>query len=238
MKKIFILIIQVIITSNNSYAQFLLGVDAGYSVNHLSTDISNRTYTKNTNGSGYNVNLHGAFIISDRFKIQTGIGLIQKSYSFVRTGYYEGIYENFTNSYLQIPSLAQFRVLIIKKVKVHFNSGIYGAYWTSAYVDGTLPNIFDSTNQIDDVGEIAQFFAFTEYSEKYSFNQDKDSRIEYGFVTGLEFNYDPTSRYSVILKASYYQSIADQQKDYMVNQIAKRNQTFCISVGYLIKFQY
>jgi len=74
------------------------------------------------------------------------------------------------------------------------------------------------------------------FGEKYKFNSLIDNRFEYGFDTGLQLDYKVNSKYSIFLDSNYYQSLTDQQKKYMINQVSKTNQTLCISIGCLFKF--
>ena len=216
-------------------SQISIDVGAGYSYNHLNTDISNREFTKTTNESGYSTSLQLNYSLNKILSLQTGVDLLQKSYSFTRTGAYTGVYETFTNTYIQIPFVAKLKIFEMTRFQIHFNAGVYGAYWTFAMVNGVLPNIFNSSNSVGKDGQIIQYLSLTNYSEKYQFNSTKDNRIELGLTTGISICYELNSKYSAFIEPSYYQSLNDQQKKYMVNQVPKINQTLCISIGFSIK---
>lgn len=216
-------------------AQLSIGYEVGYSYNHLSTDISNKTFTKNTINRGYCTNLQINYGFSSFFLLQTGIGLIQKNYSFVRTDKYKGVSETFTNSYLQLPFTVQLIVINKGKFKVILNNGFYYAYWLFANIKGYIPNIYNTTNEIDPDGETIQNFSLTYYSDKLQLSNTKDNQFEFGFITGLNFDYSLNNKHSIYFELNYYQSVTDQQKKYMINQISKKNQTLCISVGYLMR---
>jgi hypothetical protein len=230
----FIAFIIVILFVQPSKSQFSVGVDAGYAYNHLNTDISNRAFTKNINKNGYSSGLQINYNISNLLCLQTGIGFLQKNYSYTRTGVYLGVYETFTNSYFQMPINVQLKILKIKKFKLFIKAGIFGAYWAFAKVNGAMPNIFNSTNTIGNDGQIVQYLSLTVYSEKYQFNGTKDNRFEFGLSTGISIYYELNNKYSVFIETSYYQSLIDQQKNYMINQVSKANQTLCFSIGSLM----
>jgi hypothetical protein len=217
-------------------AQFSIGINAGYNINHLETNISNRSYTKNTNENGYNYGLKLSYHLTHVLNMQTGLDLMQKNYSVIRTGDYLGIYEIFDNSYFQIPITAQFKLFGIRRMSFLINTGVYGAYWFYSKITGTIPNILNSTETISNDGQITQNLTLTNFVEKYQFNSKVDNRFEYGFNTGLELNYKVNNNHSIFGGLNFYQSLTDQQKKYMVNQISKRNQTLCIAIGYSYKF--
>ena len=233
MKQIIIVLFSLISIPNQ--AQFSIGFDLGYDYNHLNTPVSNKIFTKNTNIGGYSSSFQINYNFNNLFSLKTGFGLLQKNYSFTRTGDYLGVYETFTNFYFQVPINVQLKIIEIRKFKLFVFGGIFSAYWAFAKVHGATPNIFNSTNTVGNDGQIIQYLTLANYSEKYQFNAIKDKRFEFGFVTGLSINYGLNSNFSIFLEPKYYQSLTDQQKQYMVNQVPKINQTLCISIGCLMK---
>lgn len=235
-KQVIFFIALLLVTTSIIKGQFFVGFDVGYNYNHLNTDISDRDYTKNTNENGYCIGLQFNYHLINLLSLQTGVGILQKNYSFTRTENYLGVHETFTNSYLQVPLTLQIRIFEKKKFQIFFNIGFYEAYWTFANVNGAIPNIFNTTSTIRNDGQIVQYLSLTNYSEKYQFNSLKDNRFESGLITGISINYDLNNKYSAFIESNYYQSLTDQQKKYMINQISKINQTLCISIGCLMKF--
>ncbi len=217
-------------------AQLSVGVVAGYNYNHLITDIKNREFTKNTIERGYCTGLQINYSLTNLLSLQTGIDLLQKNYSFTRTGEYTGVYETFTNSYIQLPIAVKLRLLEKRKFQIFLKAGVYGAYWAYANVKGTTLNIFNSTHTISNEGQIIQYLSLTDYSEKYQFNDTKDNRYEFGLNSGISIQYALNRKYSALIESNYFQSVTDQQKHYMINQISKINQTLCISIGCIITF--
>lgn len=217
-------------------AQFSIGIDAGYNYNHLNTDIQNIKFSKITSEGGYSTGLQINYSLTKILSLQTGIDLLQKNYSFTRTGKYTGIYETFTNSYLQIPIAVKLRIFEKKNFQIFFKTGVYGAYWAFAKVNGTTLNIFNSTNTINSDRKIIQYLSITDYSENYQFNDAKDNRHEFGLNTGICIHYALNRKYLVLIESSYFQSFTDQQKKYMVMQFSKINQTLSISIGCLMTF--
>jgi hypothetical protein len=234
-KKIISLLLLLLILTFSGKAQFSVGVSGGYSNNHLNTDISNRVDTKNTNGGGYNASLLVNYNLSNWISIQSGLSLVQKNYSFVRNGDYQGIFETFTNTYIQLPLTTRVKVLEKGKFKLLFHIGVYEAYWAFAHVNGATPNILNSSNSTNSNGQMVQYSYIDDFSEKYQFNNIKDNRFEFGLTAGISIHYTLNNKFSIFIEPEYYQSLTDQQKKYMINQIPNINQTFCVSMGCIMK---
>lgn len=164
-KSLFFISCILIIFSTSVKSQFSTGVTIGYSNNQLSTDISNRTFTRNKNYGGFCMELIFGNSLSRLVSFRTGIGFLQKNFSFKRTDKYAGVFETFTNSYIQFPLVGQIKIIEIKRLCVSLSTGFYGAYWAYAKVCGATPNIFDSSYGFDDDGQMVQYLSLTSYSE-------------------------------------------------------------------------
>jgi hypothetical protein len=234
--KFFILImIWECVSINRLNAQTSIGVKGGYTNNCLNTSIMGRSYTHQVNLGGYSFGVFCERSVSRIFAVRADIELIQKNYSFQRTEKYKGIYEDYYNTYCQLPVILQVDVFKRKKFNIALNTGVFGAYWIYAKVNGVTPNVFDTTNQLDEDGKGTQNFNLTNYSEKYQFNKQKDNRFEFGLLTGINIQYDANEKNGFFIECLYYQSLTDIQKKYMENQVSNINQTLQVSVGFLLK---
>lgn len=70
------------------------------------------------------------------------------------------------------------------------------------------------------------------YNESHTFDERKDRRLELGWLTGLGISYQ-LARYTLFIEGRYSQSFLDQQKNYMLNQIPRYNQTYMAQIGCL-----
>ncbi len=224
----------VLLISRTSNAQLSLGISSGYTRNSLYTAISNENGTKIQNRDGGYLGLFIMHDVMSFLSVRSGIDLIQKNYRFAGTDYSKGSFETFKNLYVQLPVTLQLKIFEKKRLSLGYNLGLYAGYWVDAHVKGAIPNVFDTSNAIGNDGEPVQYFSYTTYSEKYQFSTVKDNRFEFGLHTGASIYYKLNSQHSVFLNLEFYQSITDQQKKYMANQIGRKNQTFCISLGYLV----
>ena len=224
-----------IFTTNICHAQLSFKINTGYSYNHLITDVSNRTFTKNVDEIGYSIGLQLNYSLSKSIILETGICWIQKNYSFRRTGTYVGIYDQFTNNYLQIPFTLQLKVFEKKKWQVFLNIGSFVSYLTNVKVNGVIPNPFNTMNQLDIEGQEVLDFYFTNYSKEYHFNSLKENLYEFGLLTGLGLQYNLNEKIAFILDYRLYQSLTDTQRKHISNHISKINQTYVLSIGLIFK---
>jgi opacity protein-like surface antigen len=222
-----------IVISVSAKAQIYIGVESGLTKNYLNADISDLSYTTKKPLYGFNIAVPIDCRINHSLSIRSSVSYVQKNYSLNRTGDFKGIYQEFKNSYLQIPLL----VAIQKKIKdlsFFLQAGGYGAYWNDGIVKGTIPNIFSVSSNENDTE--TESFNLTSYNEKYSFDKRKDNRLEFGFVVGCGMDYALNKKSFLRIEADYYDSVTDQQKNYMPAQYPRKNQTVTLLLGYFYKF--
>ncbi|MFZ5978011.1 MAG: outer membrane beta-barrel protein [Hydrotalea flava] len=212
-------------------SQFSTGLSAAYSNNHLNTNISNRSYTQNKNGNSWGISFPLNYKCSNKINFQTEIDFLNKDYSFIRTGNYAGIYTRYNNIYLQWPFIFQYKIFQKSKWQIFADVGLYASYWAFGKIKGVLPNVFNSYDSINTLGQITHYLTYTGYSQNYQFNQEKDNRFEFGASAGLSSSYQFNQKYSLVINAIYYQSLTSQQKKYSINQTMQYNQTIFISIG-------
>ncbi|RTL52778.1 MAG: hypothetical protein EKK39_06260, partial [Sphingobacteriales bacterium] len=88
MRQTFILLSVFMLTCVNT--QHGIGISAGYSNNHLQTNISNRLFIENKNGNSFSTGLIFNYAYKNKIQLLTELDVLQKNYSFVRKGIYEG----------------------------------------------------------------------------------------------------------------------------------------------------
>jgi len=218
-------------------AQFSIGVQGGYNKNYLVTNVSNLVSTQYNPMGGFSLGIPMLYTLTDWFAIKSAPGYTQKNSQMQRTGFYQGVYQNNTNGYLQLPLMAHLS-FGGETLRGYVDAGGYAGYWLSAHVKGTMPNILNppaytgltSNQQPNNV-----FDEYTPYSydEKYQFNTTKDNRIEFGLAAGAGVSYKLSDTYQVFGEATYCESLTDQQKKYETGQVPRYNQTYVFSLGLL-----
>ena len=209
-------------------AQLYVGVEAGANKNYLVSNTEDKPFFdyKPSNGFAVGVPVRYSFPALSWFGgIQATPSYVQKNYRMQRSGYYEPIYQQTTNSYLELPVMAQFRFggNITKTQTLHgiLNLGGYGGYWMTSHVKGRTLSPMDPNN-------------YQSYDEPYTFSDEKDNRIELGGLAGLGIQYMPNKKYVISIEARYTPALTDQQKAYSENQTPRYNDTHSI----LMSVQY
>ena len=225
-KKIFAtLIITALCGVTKLQAQWYVGIETGANRNYLISNTADKPFFdyEPSNGFSVGVPVRYAFPKLSWFGgIQAVPSFVQKNYRIQRTGYYEPMYQQTTNSYFELPVMAQFRFggNINKKHSLYgmLNLGGYGGYWMSSHVEGRTLSPMDPVN-------------YQSYDEKYTFSEEKDNRFELGGLAGIGIQYMPGKKYVFSVEGRYTPSFTDQQKAYSENQVPRYNDTYSLLVG-------
>jgi opacity protein-like surface antigen len=221
----------------HGFAQFYLGVEAGLDKNYLYTNNSNQAFTQYGGYQGFSLAIPLQYRLTDWFSVEADPSYIRKNYKIVRTDFFQGIYQNNTNTYLQLPLMAHFS-FGGRQLKGFLNLGGYAAYWSAGRVKGSEPNILDpvdssfTTNQ-QPANDYAINHSYN-YNEKYAFDSKKDRRMELGWVAGAGISYELNNSLLLFIEARYYQSLTDQQKNYMIHQTPRYNETYTGLIGVMM----
>lgn len=229
LKKKYFFVLLIFILAYNAQSQSALGLEAGLSSNYLNTNIINNAASTIKPDLGFLAGFAYYFKIKKRLVGEVGTNIIQKNYSLNRTDSLTGIYESFENTYLQSPLMM--RGIYGNRLKVFADIGLYGAYWFAGKVKGTIPDIFSSNSNSNINGQSRESFQLSSYNEKYKFDRKRDNRWEFGWIVGAGIQHPLNKKFSFFVKGACYQSLTDQQKRHIVNQIPKYNRTFTFSLG-------
>jgi len=218
-------------------SQLYVGLEVGGSKNYLNTNVSNLVSTEYNPSYGFTIGIPVLYKVTDWLAFQADPNYMQKNYQLARTDFFQGVYQDNTNTYIQLPLMAHLS-FGGQQLKGFLNLGGYGGYWLSAHIKGTMPNILDEpayTNSVNNAQPNNVFDEFTpyNYNEKYQFDNTKDNRIELGLLAGVGMSYAMNNKYLFFGEARYYQSMSDQQKNYQLNLVPRYNQTVAISLGCL-----
>ena len=219
------------VLSTSLQAQIAIGLSAGITNNYIKTNINSLSYTKNQSENGLIIGVPIQYTINTSFFFKTSFIFLQKNYAYIRTSSYTGIYTKFNNTYVQLPVMAGW-VYGHKKIKGEVLAGAYGAYWLQARIKGKIPNIYSVTDSINSNGQTTETFGLSSFNKKYSFDAHKDKRFEFGLAAGLGCSYAINAGNYLTIEANYFHSLTDQQKNYMVTQQQRFNQTLTVCVGY------
>lgn len=217
-------------------AQLSYGIQLGFNRNNIKPDIKDRMFTENESLSGYSIGIPIRFSFTEKLSIRINLEFIKKNHSIVRTDSFEGIYQSFINSYIQMPIMSEFTIGL-GKMKVYLFGGGYGGYWINGKVKGAIPNIFDNREALALGGGSYSYLSINSYNEKYDFNHVKDNRIEFGYIAGCGLRYRFYKKIFFFIEGSYYRSLTDQQKIYMRNQTPRFNEMLSVSPGCMFEIR-
>lgn len=218
--------------------RYEIGLSAGYTRNALTTDNGSRSFTRNYPLNGFQVAVPMQYHVNEWLGVQMDLSYIQKNYALRRTGFFEGIESEFTNSFLQIPLMAHFS-FGGEDLRGFMNLGGYAGYWLSSRVRGASADPFSPGS---DLGDDEQWYRYTDvidlyrYDERVPFDSRRDRRLELGLLAGVGMEYRVSAHYKVFAEARYNYSLTDLQKDYMINQIPRYNNTFGVQLGVFYGF--
>ncbi|MEO6837737.1 MAG: porin family protein [Ginsengibacter sp.] len=226
-----------IIFSIQAKSQLSIGLEGGGTRNYLNTNVSNLVSTEYNSSYGFTVGVPILYQINDWLSFQADPSYTQKNYEYARTDFFQGVYQDNTNSYLQLPLMAHLS-FGGEKLKGFVNLGGYGGYWLSSHLKGTIPNVLNQpayTNTVSNAQPNNVYDEYTpySYSEKYQFNKTKDNRIELGLLAGMGISYEMNEKYILFGEVRYSQSMSDQQKKYQTNLVPRYNETVGVSLGFL-----
>lgn len=221
-------------------AQLEVGISGGYNKNDLHTSTEYRAFTKYDATSGFELGVPLQYHLNEWLAVQVEPSYIQKNYEQSRSHFFEGIYQKNTNSYIQLPFMAHFS-FGGKQLKGFLNIGGYGAYWASGKIKGAVANVFDNGPEIPDDQDIDKYFQLNQayhYNEKYVFDDRRDRRLELGLLAGIGIEYSILNKYRLFVEGRYYYGLSDQQKNYMINQIPRYNDTYAVRIGCLFNMKH
>ncbi|AYL98871.1 outer membrane beta-barrel protein [Mucilaginibacter celer] len=213
--------------------QFSIGFRSGVAINHFKAD-QHLPLSAIKPATGYFFSLPAELKLNRFLFFSTGISLLQKNYSTIRTGYLSGLYQDNHNTYMQVPLMLGVENRF-SKFKIALSAGVYSGYWLRANIKGQTLNVFDIDIQPDEQGQLQSYFRKTAYNEHYKFNNTKDERYELGLQSEVGLNYT-LNKIDITLTGAYQNAITNQQKKYMISQPATRNNTFIVAIGIKTSF--
>jgi hypothetical protein len=229
-KCLFLVLGSSLLTANFANGQLSVGAAAGVSDNFLNSNIANQPYTLNRPKVGYSLGAKIENWLPGKFGLEADPEIIQKNHSMERTDSFYGIVENYRNTYLQVPVGVNWR-FGKKKVFGFVGLGGYLGYWLAGRIKGRVPDILNANDSIYPNGQGSESIRLVSYDEKYVFDPKRDNRLEIGWFIGAGVNYRYRRKWIIFTETRYYQSLSDQQKSYMINQVPRYNQTYSLIAG-------
>ena len=197
------------------HGKFEIGLSAGGTLNILHTKTI-RSLSKYEHKAGFSVSVPMQYLVMNWLSVRLDLSCLQKNYAWSHD---EFAAQTTQNTYIQLPVLLHFS-LGKNRFKFFANAGGFGGYLVNRKVNGIILNIYDPLNNY-------------QYNEKSEFDKRRDQRFEFGLLAGLGLEYFLKNQYRIFVEARYFYGCTDLQKDYMMNQMPRYNDTFLFQTGCL-----
>ena len=222
MYKIPFVVCLVILFSDLSFGQISIGLNGAISQNKLLTNTENEPQLTYKKSYGSSVAIEIQYKFYKQFSIVIQPSYIQKNYRVQNdSDTTNALAQRVTNTYIQLP-LAGKLAEQFNHVNISVEAGGFLGYWLKSNEGGTVEGVYFSSgysNTSADEGNIP-------------FNSIRDNKLEYGWLLGSEIGYNIATNLSANLTYSFYQSLTDQQKNYMIQHIQRYNRTQVWGVGF------
>jgi hypothetical protein len=200
-----------------------IGLSGGYANNALHTSAAGRALTEYERGHGFGFAIPARYQFNPWFAAQMELQYIQKNYTWQRTGQYDRVHSTVTNSFIEIPLMANFS-FGGEKLRVFANAGGYAGVW----IDSRRKGVQIENTQDPFSGSVFYY----DYDERVEFDKRRDALFEAGFLAGLGLQY-AFKPCVIFLEGRYYYGLTDLQQDYGYNMVPRMNDTFTVTMGVL-----
>ncbi|MND77072.1 hypothetical protein D3C80_687390 [compost metagenome] len=172
---------------------------------------------------------------SDWLGLQLEVAYMQKNYAIRRSFFFKGVESEIKNSSLQLPLMAHFS-FGGEDLRVFLNLGAYSEYWVNSRIRGAHGSGFRNPNDDEVAIEktnvlFSDLIKLENFDQKVDFDTRRDRRMQFGLIAGVGMEYRLSPKFKVFTEARYQHNLTDLQKNYMINQIPRYNNTFGVQLG-------
>lgn len=218
-------------------SQLFVGVEGGPNMNYLTTSNASEPFTNYQGMRGWNIGIPVGYQFFNWLAVYASPTYIQKNYDIVRTGFFTGVYQKNYNTYLQLPLTLRFS-FGGKTLRGFVDLGGYAAYWQGSRQKGVEANIlnevdtaYETVNPASILGENYPY----SYNQKYTFDNTKDDRMEFGLAGGMGISYELQGIYTFFVEGHYYRAMTGREKHYETSQAPGYNDNFGVNIGATVK---
>jgi len=210
-----------------------IGLAGGYTNNELYTSTAERPYTEYKNGRGFEIALPVRYQVNRWFAVQTEIQYIQKNYTMQRSGEYDWMYNETTNSFIDFPLMAHFSAGW-DKFRFFANVGAYAGVWIHNRRKGTIAeSTYDPFHPDYNPPDITNYYYKHNYDEKMEFDSRRDARFDGGLLAGIGVQYAlPACTFFAEGRFNY--GLTDLQQNYGHHMFPRMNSTFNVRLGAML----
>jgi hypothetical protein len=203
--------------------RWYIGLNGGYTNNEIYSTTTTRAFSSYEPGPGFEIAIPFRYYVNQWFAMQTEFQFIQKNYTFNRNDNFDGIYTDITNSFIDIPIMANFS-FGGSKLRGFLNVGAYFGVWVNSHRKGKE---FEGTFSVWDPKT-----HYYEYDENVDFNKTRDNRFDAGALVGVGIQYKINPAI-IFIEGRLNYGLTDLQKDYMYEKAPRINTTMSFTAGVL-----
>lgn len=206
-------------------AQWSVGLSSGYARNTVTTDREYADGLRYAPHNGFTIGIPVQYDFRSWFSLRAELCWVQKGQCAYRTDYYEGLYTDTRNNYLQLPMMAHFS-FGGERLRGFLHAGFYVGYWVSSHRKGVAAQLMGPNPETGD-------WTYP-FDEKAPFDSRRDNRFEAGLAGGVGLYYRLTPRIRIEAEGRCYYALTDMQKQYMKYLIPRYNTTFTTQIGCIV----
>lgn len=211
-----------ILSYNTASAQWQIGAKTGADVTTITRSQAGRVDEEYSSQSGYDFGISGRYQFNDWFAVRADLELLQRNHRMDRNlNYLEPVYTKHTNTYLQLPVMADFS-FGGKKLRGHLYAGGYVGSWLTVKTSGVSYWMTDFN------------INFTDFDESYNFT-DEDRRFNAGLTGGVGISYDINKKWRIEADAIYDYDLVSHHKSTIVKDPRYLN-TLAFTLGCYYSF--
>lgn len=203
-----------------------IGLSGGFAYNTLYTGGLDKVepFKEYEPGWGWTLGLPVRFYLFNWLAAQVEPSFITKNYRVGQTGIWSDLYDEYSNSFVDLPLLLHFRLEAPRTgLSLFANGGGFLGLWAASRRSGRAQTITGGGGYTD------------AYSEDYAFDSRYDNRFDGGLLLGLGVQYD-INRVSIFAEGRFAYSLTDLHQTVQRNQMPYMNDTWTIQAGVLFNF--
>ncbi len=186
-KKTVIFIAFILMLFHTVQAQSVIEFSLGFNYNHLHKNLSNKIDIETKGQFGKNINLSFHKNISQKNAISVGFAYTEKKSLIKRVGFYEGVYSQNNDGYIELPILYNFDLYKTQSGKLQLIGGLGIGYWIFSKAKSQQINALMLKTDISNHTSI--FDLYDRQISHQKLNISDKNRLDFGIYAGVKYSF-------------------------------------------------
>lgn len=192
-------------------AQSVIEFSLGFNYNRLHKNLSNKIDIETKGQFGKNINLSFHKYISQKNAISVVFAYTEKKSLIKRVDFYEGVYSQNNDGYIELPILYNFDLYKTQSGKLQLIGGLGVGYWIFSKAKSQQINPFRVKTDI--LNHTSVFDILEPYISHQNLNISHKNRLDFGIYAGVKYSFlfknyylfvNPTHQYTLKKYDSIY----------------------------------